>query len=96
MSNIFTRTISFALQESIERHESNKEDSTVYELLKRAKEVCDKLEIYGLDISMSYDDFCAQLEEKKNIIFLSDGGMKEQEKVRKLIKVLKDLCILED
>ena len=76
--DIFTNPILFALQETMKRFENseNEDDKCIYELLKRSNALWSNIKIYGLEtVGMTYEEFCEQLETKKNIIFISDDAL---------------------
>lgn len=81
MNNIFTDTIKFALENMIKQIEENGIDSKtnglIYETLKRDKVVIENLSINGLEyIGYTFDQFCEQCKEKRNILFLTDEELK--------------------
>ena len=94
--DIFTSPINFALQETIKRIEINTDDDKfLYEMLIRSKALWEKVRIVGLGIyGMSYEQFCDELETKRNIIFLSDEDMDLFNKTVKIISVIREQQLL--
>jgi hypothetical protein len=87
--DIFTSPIEFALQEAIKRFEGDKENELLYGALKRSEAMWEKIRIHGLQIcGLTYDQFCEQLEYKKNVIFLSDDEVETFNKAVQIMEVM--------
>ena len=89
--DIFTSPIDFALLETMKKIENtdNDNDKLLYEVLKRSKVMWDNIRIHGLETcGMTYEQFCEQLETKKNIVFLTDDGMKNFSKAIQIMNIL--------
>lgn len=91
--DIFTSPIDFALQKTIEQFENsdNNNDKIIYESLRRSKVMWENIRIYGLNIcGMTYEEFCDQCDNKKNIIFLSDDELEDFNKAVKIMNVMRN------
>ena len=89
--NILTDPIIFALQETMKRFESadNDNDKLIYETLKRSRAMWENIRINGLNIcGMTYEQFCEQLKNKKNIVFLSDDEVDGFNKTIQIMNVM--------
>lgn len=89
--DIFTSPIDFALQETIKRFEDadNDSDKLLYEALRRSRAMWENIRINGLEIcGMTYEQFCEQLENKKNIVFLSDDEVESFNKAVQIMNVM--------
>lgn len=89
--DIFITPIDFALQETMKRFENADKDNDkiLYEALRRSKAMWENIRINCLDIcGMTYEQFCEQLENKKNIVFLSDDEVESFNKALKVMNVL--------
>ena len=89
--DIFTSPIDFALQETMKRFENadNDSDKILYEALKRSKAMWENIRINGLEIcGMTYEQFCEQLENKKNIVFLSDDEVNNFNKAAQIMGII--------
>jgi hypothetical protein len=55
----------------------SKTNGLIYETLKRDKAVIENLSINGLEyVGYTFDQFCEQCKEKKNILFLTDEELR--------------------
>lgn len=87
--DIFTSPIEFALQEAMRKYENDEENELLYGALKRCGAMWESIRIYGLQIcSMTYEQYCEQLENKRNVIFLSDDEMYDYIKAKKIMNTL--------
>jgi hypothetical protein len=89
--DIFTSPIDFALQETMKRFENadNNDDKLLYEAMRRSRAMWENIRINGLKIcGMTYEQFCEQLENKKNIVFLSDDEVENFNKAVQIMNVL--------
>lgn len=88
--DIFTSPIEFALEEAIVKYEGDKENGLLYEALKRSKAMWENIKIHGLEIcGMTYEQYCEQLESKRNVIFLTDDEMKDYIKTQKIMNAMR-------
>lgn len=88
--DIFTSPIEFALQEAITKYEGDEENNLLREALKRSKAMWESIRIRGLQIcGMTYEQYCEQLESKRNVIFLTDDEMKDYIKAQKIMNALR-------
>lgn len=91
MNDIFKSPIDFALKKTMSEFENsnNDNDKLIYETLRRSKAMWDKIRINGLEIcGMTYEQFCEQCEEKKNVIFLSDDELDKFNKAVRIMNIL--------
>lgn len=91
--DIFTSPIDYALQKTIESFEDKEDDNSkmIYESLIRSRAMWENIRINGLGIcGMTYEEFCQQLEKKKNVIFLSDEEVEEFNKALRVMKVMRE------
>ena len=90
--DIFITPIDFALDLALEKY-ANSDDSDskfTYELLRRSKAMWENIRIHGLDVyGMTYEQFCNQFNDKKNIIFMSDDELKDFNKAVEIMKVMR-------
>lgn len=101
MSNIFSMPINFAIKDTIKKFENStdKDGRIIYELLKRCDIVWDNITLNGIEIyGLTYEQFCKQFEEKRNVVFLTDKEMETYKKVSqefdkygKLVKFIDEL-----
>lgn len=88
--DIFTSPVDFALQEAINRFENDKENKLLYGALKRSRAMWGNIKINGLEIcGLTYEQFCEQLEKKKNIVFLSDDEVADFNKAVQIMNVMR-------
>ena len=88
--DIFTSPINFALQETIKKFENDEENKLLYEVLRRSMAMWENIRINGLEIcGMTYEQFCEQLEKKKNVVFLSDEEVESFNKAIQIMSVIK-------
>lgn len=89
--DIFTSPIEFALQEAIKRFEGDEENELLYGALKRSEAMWENIKIHGLQIcGLTYEQFCEQLENKKNIVFLSDDEVESFNKAVQIMNVMRN------
>ena len=87
--DIFTSPIDFALQETLKKFENDEENKLLYEALRRSKAMWENIRINGLEIcGMTYEQFCKQLEKKKNVVFLSDDEVECFNKAIQIMNVM--------
>lgn len=89
--NILTGPIEFALQETIKRFENPKSvnDIIARDSLMRSKEMWDRIRIYGIETTgNSYSQFVEQIEEKNNILFLTDEELERYNKAMRLYSLI--------
>lgn len=92
IGDIFTSPIDFALQETIKQFEDaeNNHDKLIYEALKRSRRIWENIRINGLEIcGMTYEQFCAQCDKKRNIVFLSDDELDDFNKAIQIMEIMK-------
>lgn len=88
--DIFTSPIEFALQETMKRFEGDEKNELLYEALKRSEAMWENIKIHNLQIyGLTYEQFCEQFENKKNIVFLSDDEVESFNKAVQIMNVMK-------
>lgn len=91
--NILAAGIELALQETIKKYENSENDSDklLCSVLERSKVLWESIKLHNLDVyGLSYEDFCKQCEEKRNIIFLSDEEVELFNKALKIMNAIKE------
>lgn len=89
--DIFTSPIEFAIKRTLETLGDFEEDRIIKESLKHSEKMWEAIRVYGLSIcGMTYEQFCRQFEEKKNVIFMSDSELKNYNKAIKIMDVLNE------
>ena len=91
--DIFTAPIDFALQEAMKNFENvtDSNNKLNYEALKRSKAVWENIKINYLEVyGLTYAQFCEQLENKNNIMFLSDDEVENFNKALKIMNALNE------
>lgn len=88
--DVFTSPIDFALQETMTKFENDEGNELLYEALRRSRAIWNNIRINGLEIcGMTYEQFCEQLENKKNVVFLSDEEVKDLNKAFEIMRVMR-------
>ena len=91
--DIFTSPIDFALKTTMKKFENSEDDNDklIYETLRRSKAMWENIKIHGLEIyGITYEQFCEQCGEKKNIVFLSDDEVENFNKAVQIMNVMKN------
>lgn len=88
--DIFTSPIDFALQETMKKLENDEQSRFIYESLRRSKAMWENVRIHGIEIvGLTYEQFCEQFENKKNVVFLSDDEVKDLNKAFEIMRVMR-------
>lgn len=88
--DIFTSPIDFALQETMKKFENDEQSRFIYESLRRSKVMWENIRINGIEIvGLTYEQFCEQFENKKNVVFLSDDEVKDLNKAFEIMRVMR-------
>lgn len=90
----FSMAINFAFKETIKKFENSTDenDRIVCESLKRCDIIWENIRLGGIEIyGLTYEQFCKQLEEKRNVVFLTD---EEMENYKKINEKYDDFCKL--
>lgn len=88
----FTSPIDFALQETMKQFENSEDtnDKLIYGLLQRSRAMWENIRIYSIEIcGMTYEQFCEQLANKKNVIFLSDDEKEDFNKAVDIMSIMR-------
>lgn len=90
-SDIYASPIEFAIKKTLGTLGNSENDKIVAESLKRSAKMWESIRIYGLSIcGLTYEEFCKQFEEKKNIVFLSDDELESYNKAVKIMNALRE------
>lgn len=93
MNDIISGTIVFALDRAIKDFENREDEAgrVLYESVRRSKAVWEKVQIEGIEaFGMSYERFLEQLEEKRNVLFLSDEEVVAYKKAYRIMEAMKE------
>ena len=89
--DIFTSPIEFAIKKTIETLGDTEDERIIKEGLRRSAKMWETIRISGISkCGMTYEQFCEQFEEKKNVIFMSDEELEVYYKAVKIINVLNE------
>lgn len=91
-SDFMISPIEYALQETIKKFENSDKDDEklIYELLKRSEAIWSSIKINGLQTyGMTYEDFCNQCKEKRNVLFLTDEELENINKAIQVVNIMK-------
>lgn len=89
--DIFTSTIEFAIEKTLKALGDSEGDRIIKESLRRSAKMWEAIRVHGLSIcGMTYEQFCNQFEEKKNVIFMSDNELEVYNKAVKIMNVLNE------
>lgn len=87
--DIFTSPIEFAIKKTIKTLGDTEDERIIKEGLRRSAKMCETIRISGISTcGMTYEQFCEQFEEKKNVIFMSDEELEVYYKAVKIMNVL--------
>lgn len=82
----------YAIEREIKQHEGQEEEyhKIIYAGLLRSRTVLEALKVNGLQIvGMSYEEFCRQVEDKTDVVFMTGeeaAGMREALKLYRKIR----------
>ena len=90
---VFEYLIKYLDQEIPKYKDSDEEyKQIIYEDLIRTKKLLENIRVYGVQIlNTSYERYCENLEEKHNIVFLTDEEMQETRKALKIYAAIKEM-----
>lgn len=89
--DIITSPIEFAIKKTIETLGDTEDDRIIKEGLRRSEKMWEAIRVHGLSIcGITYEQFCKQFEEKKNVIFMSDDELEVYKKTIKITKILNE------
>lgn len=86
----------YAIDREIEQHEGRKEDfhKIIYAGLLRSRTVLEALKINNLQIvNMSYEEFCKQVKDKTEVIFMTEEEAGEMWEALKLYRKVREALI---
>lgn len=82
------------LDQEIPKYKDSDEEykQIVYEELIRTKKLLENIKVYGIQVlNTSYEQYCENLEEKHNILFLTDEEMQGIRNALKLYTAIKEM-----
>ena len=86
----------YAIDREIKQHEGRKEDfhKIIYAGLLRSRTVLEALKINNLQIvNMSYEEFCRQVEDKTEVVFMTEEEAEEMREALKLYRKIREAVI---
>lgn len=89
--DIFTSPIDYALKETMKQFENKNDGDSklIYSALARSRAICEKIIINGINVyGMTFEQFCDQLDKKKNVIFLSDDEIEYYNKAVEIMNIM--------
>ena len=89
--DILISPIEFAIKKTLETLGDSEEDKIIKEALRRSEKIWDAVRIFRISTcGMTYEQFCKQFKEKKNVIFMSDNELEVYNKAIKIMNVLNE------
>lgn len=89
--DVFTSPIEFAIEKTLETLGDCENDRIIKESLKRSAKMWETIRVHGISIcGMTYEQFCKQFEEKRNVIFMTDEELKQYNKAVRVMNVLNE------
>lgn len=82
------------LDQEIPKYKDSDEEykQIIYEELIRTKKLLENIKVYGVQVlNISYEQYCKNLEEKHNIVFLTDEEMQDIRNALKLYTTIKEM-----
>lgn len=82
------------LDQEIPKYKDSDEEykQIVYEELIRTKKLLENIKVYGIQVlNTSYEQYCKSLEERHNILFLTDEEMQDVRNALKLYTTIKEM-----
>lgn len=86
----------YAIKKEMEKHEEkdNECDGIMFETLRRSKAVMERLNIWGLKIlSMSNEEFLKYINDRPNIIFLTDAEKEEMDNALRIYRAIENAAL---
>lgn len=86
----------YAIKKEMEKHEEkdNECDGIMFETLRRSKTVMERLNIWGLKIlSMSNEEFFKYINDRPNIIFLTDAEKEEMDNALRIYRAIENAAL---
>lgn len=101
MDNLFTMPINFAIKDTMKKFENSTDEDgrIIYESLRRCDIIWDMITLSGVEIyGLTYEQFCKQFEEKRNVVFFTDEELEVYRKIseefgkfKKLVRFIDEL-----
>ena len=82
------------LNQEISKFENSDEEykQIIYEDLIRTKKLLENINVYGVQVlNISYDQYCDNLEERHNVLFLTDEEIQDIRKALKIYATIKEM-----
>lgn len=82
------------LDQEIPKYKDSDEEykQIIYEDLIRTKKLLENIKVYGVQLlNTSYEQYCDKLEERHNILFLTDEEMQDIRKALKIYAAIKEM-----
>lgn len=86
----------YAIDQEIKQHEGKEEEhhKIIYAGLLRSRTVLEALKVNGLQIvGMSYEEFCRQVEDKTEVIFMTEEEAAEMWEALKLYRKIREAVV---
>ena len=86
----------YAIDREIKQHEGREEDfhKIIYAGLLRSRTVLEALKINNLQVvNMSYEEFCEQVEDKTEVVFMTREEAEEMREALKLYRKIREAVI---
>ena len=82
------------LDQEIPKYKDSDEEykQIIYEELIRTKKLLENIKMYGVQVlNISYDQYCDNLEERHNVLFLTDEEIQDIRKALKIYAAIKEM-----
>ena len=86
----------YAIEREIKQHEGQEEEyhKIIYAGLLRSRTVLEALKVNGLQIvGMSYEEFCRQVEDKTEVVFMTGEEAAEMREALKLYRKIREAVV---
>lgn len=86
----------YAIEREIKQHEGQEEEyhKIIYAGLLRSRTVLEALKVNGLQIvGMSYEEFCRQVEDKTDVVFMTGEEAAEMREALKLYRKIREAVV---
>ena len=83
IDDIIVNPIKIALEEAMDKYVS---EPFCYEALRRCAKMWDSIDVHNVEsVGLNFNEYCKQLEEKNNILFLSDKELKDMKRAMRIM-----------
>lgn len=86
----------YAIDREIKQHEGREEDyhKIIYAGLLRSRTVLEALKINNLQVvNMSYEEFCKQVQNKTEVVFMTEEEAEEMREALKLYRKIREAVV---